>query len=259
METVFKNISCRESHQIAHLTLGRGELNILSLEMLQEMNQVLADWREDASLRAVVITHEGRCFSAGLDVKEYQENSEKAVEMIATYHELFRSLEQLPCPTVSCVRGPALGGGCELALFTDFLLAGESAQFGQPETRLGCFPPVAVSFLPRRMGWHRAMEFILLGQPISARQAQEWGLATQVFPDERFAALSHQYLQNFSASSAQALRLAKQAMKRGGQEQTLYAMEKARELYLKELITSEEAAEGISAFLEKRQPRWAAR
>jgi len=225
----------RTEGRLARITLARPPLNVLDLAHLEELAA-----RVEEARGATVILLEGegnRAFSAGNDVADHA--PERAPAMLAAFHRAVRGLLETEAVTVAEVRGDALGGGCELVACCDLAYAFPGARFGQPEIDVGCFPPVAASILPSRIGWMRASELILLGRRIPAEEACAWGLVTRVDPGGAAAAA-----QALLAKSAAVLKLAKQAMRAG-------SFAAAERLYVEKLLPLPECAEGVRAFLSK--------
>jgi cyclohexa-1,5-dienecarbonyl-CoA hydratase len=237
---------------VARLTVVRPPLNVIDLETAREMGRALEGLRGRASLRAVVIAAEGRAFSAGVSIEDHLPG--RAETMIPAFHGVFRALRALEVFTVSAVQGAALGGGCELACFCDFVVAAEEATFGLPEIKLASFPPVAAVHFPTRIGRARTLQLIETGRTLNAAEALRIGLADVVVPGARLSAAVEEALAGLLDKSAIALRLARRAVLQGdGFEERLAA---AEALFLGALMRTEDAAEGLRAFLEKRPPSW---
>ncbi len=241
---------------ILKLTLNRPPLNILNIPMLRELNRALE--RVDADIH-MVLFQSGieRAFSAGADVGDHM--PERVEAMLAQLHQAITTLWEMDALSIAVVRGHCLGGGMELAVSCDFILAGESARFGQPEIQLGCFPPVAAVWLPRLIGPHRATEVILTGKTFTAREAETMGLVTRVVPDDEIGAAVEALLGELSRRSPIALKFAKRALRYGRSLDPMTALRAVERLYLDELMATEDAREGIRAFLEKREPVWTGR
>ena len=212
MATTVESLAVENDGAVARIILRRPPLNILTVEMLEDLNQVLHGLREAPRLRAFVLAAEGKAFSAGVAVEDHL--PDKAALMLATFNETFRLLRGLACPMISAVQGPALGGGCELACFADLVFASESATFGQPEIKLGVFPPMAALHFPHRIGLARTLQFVLTGDIISAREAERIGLADRVVPPAELFSAVDNAVAGFRAKSAPALRLTKRAVLR---------------------------------------------
>jgi cyclohexa-1,5-dienecarbonyl-CoA hydratase len=239
---------------VAHVTLNRPPLNILSTPMLSELAEVLDELSRQPDLKAVVLAGSERAFSAGVDVADH--TPDRAEQMIQLFAQVFTRLRMLPIPTVAVVRGPALGGGTELALGCDLVLASTSARFGQPEIKLGVFPPIAAALFPRLIGSQQAARLLLTGEVISADEAANLGLITQVVADHEIEKALERYLKQLLEMSATALHFTKRALIYGADLGTAEALPIILDLYVHELMSTADAQEGISAFLDKRRPVW---
>jgi cyclohexa-1,5-dienecarbonyl-CoA hydratase len=195
-----------------------------------------------------------KAFSAGASVQDHL--GDRVSTMLARFHDCFRLLARLDLVTVALVRGVALGGGCELAMACDFVLASDRARFGQPEIHLGVFPPVAAYQLSRQPPPRKGLELLLTGDPVDAPTAERLGLVNAVFAQAEFDARAEEWLQRLVRHSASSLRFTKKAFRlaqAGDFDQRLNAVER---LYLDELMQTEDANEGLNAFVEKRKPKW---
>jgi cyclohexa-1,5-dienecarbonyl-CoA hydratase len=224
--------------------------------MLHELGRILHDRLTQSDV--IVLRGAGeRAFSAGLEVREHF--PDRAPEMLSAFHGIFRQLWRADCLTVAVVQGHCLGGGCELATFCDFVLAGESAQFGQPEIKLGCFPPLALVTFPALIGVRHALDLILTGRKVGAREAQAIGLITRVVPDAELDTALRETLAGLSSLSPAVLRLARRGLWQRMGLDFENSLHEAEELYLQELMSTADAVEGLRAFLEKRAPQWSGR
>ena len=182
----FKNISLDVKGGVARLVLKRPPVNVLNIEMMKEMNLALEHVQKTPGLRALVLSAEGKFFSASVDVAEH--THDKVHEMISVFHGIFENLNRLTMPTVAFVQGPALGGGCEVALYCDIVLASEKAKFGQPEIKVGVFPPIAAFLLPNDIPLKFAAEILLTGDTYTAADLKAMGGVNRVFPEASFGA-----------------------------------------------------------------------
>lgn len=239
---------------VARITLARPPLNILTVPMMQELNAALEAAAGEPALRALVLAAEGKAFSAGVAVEDHV--GDRVGPMLETFHRAFRLLDRLDCATIAVVHGAALGGGAELAAFCDLVIAGEGATIGQPEIRLGVFPPVAAWRYPRRVGEARAAQLLLTGETLRARDAERIGLVDRVVPDAELRAAAEAAIGLYASKSAAALRLAKRALREAAGRPFEQAIDALERLYLERLMATEDAHEGLQAFLEKRQPIW---
>ena len=250
----FKNISLDVKGGVARLVLKRPPVNVLNIEMMKEMNLALEHVQKTPGLRALVLSAEGKFFSAGVDVAEH--THDKVHEMISVFHGIFENLNRLTMPTVAFVQGPALGGGCEVALYCDIVLASEKAKFGQPEIKVGVFPPIAAFLLPNDIPLKFAAEILLTGDTYTAADLKAMGGVNRVFPEASFGADFEAFLEKITANSAVVLDLSKQAMRAGHGRPYSKAMPDIEKLYLEKLMATEDANEGLKAFMEKRKPVW---
>jgi cyclohexa-1,5-dienecarbonyl-CoA hydratase len=239
---------------VARLVLARPPLNILNIAMLEEIADALDTLAPRRDLRAIVIGAQGTVFSAGVDVEVHVDD--RVRPMIAAFHGVFRRLADLEAPTVAAVQGPALGGGCELAAFCDLVVAADSATFGQPEIRLGLFPPVTAVAFHYFVRGKKTLELMLLGETIDAHEAARMGLVNRVVPAAELEQAVEAVVGKLASYSGTALRLAKKAYYASVDRPFHEALDRAEEIYLSELMATEDAREGIAAFREKRTPRW---
>ncbi len=241
-------------YDVARLTLARPPLNILTIEMMQEIGVVLDDALERASLKVFLIEGEGKAFCAGVDVADHV--GERVKPMLEAFHAIFRRLRRLSCATVAAVRGAALGGGAELATFCDVVVASEDATLGQPEIKVGVFPPLAAVHYPRRIGVARTLGLLLSGEVLPAAEALRIGLVDRVVPAERFAEAVETQVARFRAHSAPVLHLAKRAVLDADGLEFDMALPMLEDMYRYELMTLADAEEGLRAFADKRAPIW---
>lgn len=239
----------------ATLTLGRPPLNILDLEMIAALDARLIELAGDDEIQLVVLRGAGeKAFSAGVSVGDHV--GEKVPAMLAGFHGAIRRLRKLPATTLAVVDGACLGGGMELALVCDLVLATDRARFGQPEIRLGCYPPVAAALYPSRLGHGRTMELLLTGRPLDAEEAERLGLVTWRVAHDQLDARLGELADELTRPSAAVARLTKRAVLAGGDCPFEAALAIAERLYLDELAETDDMREGIAAFLEKRSPVW---
>ncbi|MEJ2310868.1 MAG: enoyl-CoA hydratase-related protein [Gemmatimonadales bacterium] len=244
----------RPGEGVARVVLDRPPLNVLHIPMLQELDQTLTELSAESELKLLVLTGAGKAFCAGVDVADH--TAERVEFMIQAFHGVVRKLLLLEVPVVAAVNGAALGGGCELLLACDLAIASEKAKLGQPEIRLGVFPPVAAVLMPRLIGRQRALDLVLTGRVIGAAEAREMGLVGRVVPVEAFDEAVTEYVRSLSSLSRPVLGLTKRTVVEGRGEPLWDAFERAENRYLHELMELEDAHEGLAAFLEKREPVW---
>lgn len=253
-EQHFNHITVTKQDGVARLVFNRPPLNVLNIEMLREINGALAHIASDASVKVLVLTGEGKAFSAGVDVGEHL--PELAEEMLSTFHRTVDLLLSVEAPVVAGVNGAALGGGCEIALCCDLVIAAERAKMGQPEIRLGVLAPAASVLLPRLCGVQKAMELLLLGNPIDAREAHRIGLVNSVVADDQFATQLELTVQALVKLSGSAVKLAKKAVLQGLDKTIAEAFASADAMCVDGILHLRDSQEGLVAFLEKRTPVW---
>ncbi len=239
---------------VAGLVLARPPLNILNIEMMEELNGALERVQALPEVRALVIAAEGKAFSAGVAVEDHL--GDRVKPMLEAFHRIFHLLRALPCPTVAAVQGAALGGGSELATFCDFVIASETATFGQPEIKVGVFPPIAAIHYPNRIGLARTLQLLLTGEVIGAKEAERIGLVDRVVPAAQLAAAVEEVLAKLSDKSRAVLALTRRAVLDPAGQPFEAALRAVEALYHAELMATEDAHEGLRAFVEKRAPVW---
>ena len=235
------------------ITLDDPPLHILDIAMLEELRDAIARVKPDRHALVIAATGE-KAFSAGASVQDHIGDS--LAPMLSNFHDCFRMLARLDVVTVALVRGVALGGGCELALACDFVLASDLARFGQPEIQLGVFPPVAAYQLSRQLAPRKGLELLLTGDPVDAATAERLGLANAVFPAAEFDTRAEEWLQHVYRQSASSVRMAKKAFRLAQSADFDARLAEVERLYLEELMQTSDANEGLSAFIEKRKPSW---
>jgi cyclohexa-1,5-dienecarbonyl-CoA hydratase len=251
-----QKISLRWDHEgaVLRITLDAPPGNILDAVMIASLRHAVHAERDIPELRLIVITGAGDNFSFGSSIEEHR--PEHAREMLASFHGLFQDLIECNLPLLALVNGQCLGGGLELAAFCDWVFALDNATFGQPEIKLGVFAPVGSIVLPWRMGG-RANDLLLSGRSIDAKTAESIGLVNRVLAKENAEQKLEAFIEeNLLPLSATSLRHARNAARWHLNRQMKHGLPELESLYLDELMKSPDAVEGITAFLEKRPPRW---
>jgi len=240
---------------VRQITLNRPKvLNALRSTLLEELAAAVALARDDADVRAVVLTGNERAFAAGADIAEMADRT--AVDVVGMDRRMagWHALRSFPKPLIAAVNGFALGGGCELAMCADIIVAGEGARFGQPEINLGLIPGAGgTQRLTRAVGKSRAMKMVLTGEAIDARAALAAGLIAEVVPPELTLDRALELAEMIAAKPPVAVRLAKEAVLKA-QEMTLEAGLDYERKAFAILFATEDRREGVDAFLNKRKP-----
>lgn len=242
-----------EERGVVRLVLHRPPLNVLDEAALAELEEALGR-AAGSEARAVCLSGHGEAFCAGVAVEDHLPDRVEAT--LGRFGRVVERLLDLSAPVVAAVHGAALGGGCELVAACDVVLAREDARLGQPEIRLGVFPPAACALLPRLLGRQRALDLILTGRTLGAREALEAGLVQRVLPEEEFEDRVGAFLAHLAGLSRPVLRLAKRAVREGTDRSLAEALRGAERIYLEELMRLHDPVEGLTSFLEKREPAW---
>lgn len=252
----YQNINLSIEDRVGRIRLARPPLNVFNIAMMREIGAAVAECVRQRDLVAIVFEAGPgvRAFSAGVAVEEHVE--ETIYQMLDAFHAIFRALEQGGKPTIAVVDGAALGGGCELVAGCDIVIASERARFGQPEIKLGVFPPVAAVLLPRIIGDKRARELMLTGELINATEAARLGLVNYLVSPEQLAPKTEEILSRLRELSAPALEMTRRAIDMARGLSFEEALSRVENLYLNELMKTEDAREGVNAFMEKRKPAW---
>lgn len=235
------------------ITLNKPPLNVLTISMMEEIAGAFA-WAQGQTAKLVLLNAEGKAFSAGVDIADH--TPDKVSKMIEVFDSIFHNMYSCDKPIVAAVNGAALGGGYELVLFCDMVVASEKAKFGQPEIAVGVFPPIASYMLPKLTSMPHAMELLLGGEVFDAAKADKLGLVNAVLPVDSFNEGVKQFLQKFMTMSPLVLAYTKKAIKAVLNKGFVEGLKAIDDIYLNELMTSADAVEGLNAFMDKRQPVW---
>jgi len=241
--------------RLISITIDRPPLNVLDLTLLRELDEALTSCAQDPGADILVLKGGGeRAFSAGVDIKDH--TKDKVPEMLEVVHGVMRKLLVLPQVTVALVRGSCLGGGLELASCCDFILASEESSFATPEIHVGCYPPLALARFSALVGYHRAAEMILTGRTFSAEEAARIGLINHVLPSDELDRGLETLLAELLGKSGAVLRVTLKGLRELSLTGFAEALRRSEEIYLRELLPTDDVEEGVQAFLAKRKPRW---
>jgi len=255
MASTYQHIRFRIEDRVGRITFARQPLNVFNIEMMREIANAVSECNQ-RELVAIVFDADKECrsFSAGVAVEEHVQDT--IFQMLDAFHAIFRLLEQVAKPAIAVVDGAALGGGCELVAACDIVIASDRSRFGQPEIKLGVFPPVAAVLLPLIIGERRARELILTGEIIDAVEAGRLGLCSYVVPSVHLEAKLLEVLSKLREHSGTSLQFARQALDLGRGRSIEDALSEQENIYLNELMKTQDANEGIKAFMEKRKAGW---
>jgi cyclohexa-1,5-dienecarbonyl-CoA hydratase len=250
----YSSIEYEKVAGIARINLNRPPLNVLNIAMMREICDAVSGCQKDKSVKMLVIAGRGKAFSGGVDVADH--TADKVKEMTEVFHKMCSLVYKFPQPTLAVVNGHALGGGCELAICCDMIISSDTAKFGQPEIKLGVFPPIAAIVLPRIIGRKNALEIILSGELIDAKEAYRIGLVNKVAPHEKLGDMAQNMIDKFAALSGIVLKVTKQACGQGIDADYDAVLKKVEDIYLNKLMVTKDAEEGLKSFMEKRPPVW---
>ncbi|EQC52490.1 enoyl-CoA hydratase/isomerase family protein [Bacteriovorax sp. DB6_IX] len=256
MENIIVDYSFKDNEHVALIKLNRPKvLNALTTDLIKELVETLYKIEDDPKIRCTILTGNDKAFAAGADIAQMVEAT--AIDQLQS--ERYRYLQQfnlLTKPIIAAVNGFALGGGCELAMMCDLIIAGDSAKFGQPEIKIGTIPGAGGSQrLTRAIGKSKAMMLALTGDMINARQADEWGLVAKVVPSMTLLDEAYQLAKTISQRAPVAVQLCKQSVNKAYEMSLSDALDYERRSYYL-TFSSEDQKEGMRAFLEKRAPEY---
>jgi cyclohexa-1,5-dienecarbonyl-CoA hydratase len=239
---------------VARITLTRPKHNVFNIAMMNELSGALEALAADEGLKCVVFLAEGPSWCAGVEVADHK--PELAPEMIATFNRMLAAIESMPVPTIAAVQGACLGGGMEAAIACDTIIASDKAKFGQPEIKLGFFPPYAAIRLPRLIGEAKTIEICTTGRIYRASEAQSLGFIAHVAPEADFTEFVDRFAKEIQACSPLIIRLNKQAVRKHLGLAPDQAVATVSDYFLNTLMKTEDVLEGIASFEEKRRPVW---
>lgn len=239
---------------VARLTLRHPPLNVIDLAMMEELAQALAEIEGRADVSTLLLSGEGKSFSVGVDVAAH--TPDRVTDMLTKFHAVIRALVNSKKVTIAAVHGHCLGGGAELAMVCDLVYTVDTAMWGFPEIKLGCYPPVAATALAALVGQKHAADLILTGRNVSGTEAARIGLANRDLADTELELAVKEAIQQLSSLSPAALAITKKANYTWDSMHFDKGLARAEKIYLDELMKTADVQEGINAFLGKRQPVW---
>ncbi len=239
---------------VARIVLNRPKHNVFNIDMMEELTQLLAQLNDDNELKCVVIAAQGASWCAGVEVSDHK--PELAPEMIRVFDALLKQIHALAVPSIAAVHGACLGGGMEVAIACDMIVASRAAIFGQPEIKLGFLPPYAAVRLPHLVGPSKAIEICTTGRRYSAEAVYNMGLVAELLEVETFEEGLTKLIKEIGHCSPLIIRLNKKAVNLHLGLDINAAMESVSDLFLNQLMKTEDTLEGIKSFEEKRRPEW---
>jgi cyclohexa-1,5-dienecarbonyl-CoA hydratase len=249
-----KHIHLDTAQGVTRITLNRPPANVLSVEMMQELATAIESLEYQREVKLVTLFGSGKYFSAGFELGDHL--GDRAYMMLESFRRIFEAIAKVDKPTLAVVAGPALGAGSILAAACDMALAAQSAKLGHPEIRGGVFNTVAAALLPRLVGRKRAFEILMMGTSLAAADAERLGLITRAVPDDRLEAETAAIVQRFQDASAPVVQLTRRAITGGLDLSYEDAVRHAEDVYLNQLLATQDVEEGLRAVSEKRKPAW---
>jgi len=250
----FKHVHLDTAQGVTRVTLNRPPANVLSIEMMQELAAAIESLEYQKDVKLVTLFGAGKYFSAGFELGDHL--GDRAYMMLESFRRIFEAIAKVDKPTLAVVAGPALGAGSILAAACDMALAAHSAKLGHPEIRGGVFNTVAAALLPRLVGRKRAFEILMMGTSLTAADAERLGLITRAVPDDRLEAEVAAIVQRFQEASAPVVQLTRRAITGGLDLSYEQAVSHAEDVYLNQLLGTQDVEEGLRAVSEKRKPAW---
>jgi enoyl-CoA hydratase/carnithine racemase len=252
----FENLIYEEDGKVGKITLNRPEKrNALSYSLLTELKNLLGQIREEKRVKVLILRGNGKVFSSGHDLRELLSDPVNVERIFRRCYEVMRGIRELPQTVIAQVHGAATAAGCQLVAACDLAVAEEGALFAMPGIKIGLFCATPIVFVSRAIGMKRAYEMGITGEFITARQAYEWGLVNRVVPLERLEEETYNLAEKIAAYSLEALESGKRMFYRQIDMPEFTALDYATEV-ISLYSSSEDAKEGITAFLEKREPVW---
>ncbi|MBL7896849.1 MAG: enoyl-CoA hydratase/isomerase family protein [Bacteroidia bacterium] len=253
-----EKIEVSYSHEgtVANVLLNDGKGNVLDNVMMSEILEAFNVFKSNKHLKLIVFQGNGKHFSFGASVEEH--TKELAETMLRTFHKIFLDIVAIQIPTMAKISGQCLGGGLELALICNLIFADKTAKMGQPEISLGVFPPPASIILPEKIGLARAEELLISGRSMDAMEAFNVGLVNIVFDNKEAldAGAEEWIIKNIIPKSASSLKYAVRSSRIKFNHVLSNFLPQLETIYVKELMNTKDANEGINSFLEKRKPEW---
>ncbi len=249
-----KHLKFEINDGVARITLARPKFNMMNIDMMAELNGRLEALAGDNDLKCIVIQAEGKHFCTGVEVADHK--PENVADMIAVFNRMFELIEGIEVPIIAAVQGYCLGGGMELAIACDIIVADGNAQFGQPEIKVGFFPPYAAIRLPQLVGPARSIEICTTGKFYSAEEARRMGMVAYVATEGRLGETTDGIVSEIQSNSPLIIRLNKRAVQRHLGLDFRPALEGVSDLFLNTLMKTEDTLEGIASYEEKRKPVW---
>ncbi|MFB3915221.1 MAG: enoyl-CoA hydratase/isomerase family protein [Terriglobales bacterium] len=254
-KAAFTHIDFDTSSFVAHLTLNEPPYNVLTVPLMNEMADAIESLNGRGDIKCILLdSASSKAFSAGISLEDSK--PDRVFQTLEAFNRVFEAIREISKPLIVVVNGPAIGAGSELVAFGDMVIATPNARFAQPEVKMGVFPPFAAIMLPQLIGPKKSYELILTGQALSAEEAQALGFVNRVVPEQALSQAVNDILARIGEFSAPVLEMTKRVISNSLGLPLRDAMKASQDIYLNQLMSLEDAREGLRAVLEKRKPVW---
>jgi len=253
-ETTLRRIALDIQPPLARIRLQNPPLNVIDIPMMDELSQALAEIEARPEIIVFIFSGSQKAFSVGVDVTAH--TPDKVERMLTKFHAVIRAIVASKKVSIAAVHGHCLGGAAELAMVCDLVYTSELATWGFPEIKLGCYPPVAATALAALVGQKHAADLVLTGRSITGKEAAAIGLANEVLAEVDLERSVQESVQHLSQLSPSSLAITRKAIYAWDSIHFDKGLARAETIYLEELMKTEDAQEGIAAFMQKRQPKW---
>lgn len=250
----FKYIIFDTSTFVAHISLNHAPYNVLTVPMMVELAEAIESLNGRGDIKCILLDSSQKMFSAGISLEDSR--PERVFQTLDAFTRVFQAIGEISKPLIVVVNGQAIGAGSELVAFGDMIIATPNARFAQPEVKMGVFPPFAAIMLPQLIGPKKTYEMILTGQPMSAEEAQQFGLINRVVAEADLTRVVNETLGRIGEISAPVLEMTKKVIGSTMGLPADEAIKRSHDIYLNQLMDLEDAQEGLRAVLEKRKPVW---
>lgn len=250
----FKFIKFDAGSFAAHITLNFPPYNVLTVPLMVELAEAIESLNGRADVKCIVLDSSQKTFSAGISVEDSR--PERVFQTLDAFNRVFQAIGEISKPMIVVVNGPAIGAGSELVAFGDMVIATTNARFAQPEVKMGVFPPFAAIMLPAVIGPKKTYELILTGQPLTAEEALAYGFVNKVVPEAELTKTVNDVLARIGEFSGPVLEMTKRVIGTSIGKPLAEAMKESQDIYLNQLYSLEDVAEGLRAVVEKRKPVW---
>jgi cyclohexa-1,5-dienecarbonyl-CoA hydratase len=247
-------IQFETSSFVAHITLSHPPYNVLTVPLMSELAKAIESLDNRNDIKCILLDSSQKTFSAGISLEDSR--PDRNFQTLEAFNRVFHAIGEISKPLIVVVNGPAIGAGSELVAFGDLIIATTNARFSQPEVKMGVFPPFAAIMLPALIGWKKAYELLLTGQPLTANEAFTLGFVNKVVPETELAGTVKEILARIGEFSGPVLEMTKRVISSSMGLPLAEAMKRSQDIYLNQLYSLEDVQEGLRAVVEKRKPVW---